>query len=179
MSIFSKLFTSGEMPNLNVLLENKNFKNFISNAENVSIGYSEINIFKLKNIENEQIGYSVTANGKSLVGEKNGDWKKSWIVIATDNMDDPIFVDIDKPNFPVFITEHGNGEWEENYIAISIENFSIILNDLKKLSIKRESPNKLEQNPITETELITFLSKTKEENKYMDVEYWKIFLADY
>lgn len=89
MNIFNKLFNSNEKPNLNILFENENFKKFISNAEDISIGYSEINIFKLENIEKEQIGYSVTENGKSLVGNKKGDWKKNWIVIATDNMDDP------------------------------------------------------------------------------------------
>ncbi|CAH0335999.1 hypothetical protein FVB9288_01671 [Flavobacterium sp. CECT 9288] len=178
MSIFSKLFNGNEKPNFNALFENENFKNFISKAEDISLGYGEINIFKLENIEKEQIGYSVSENGKSLTGNKNGDWKKNWIVIATDNMDDPIFVDIENQNLPVFIAEHGNGEWEENYIAISIENFSQILNDLKQLSIKRENPVQIEKNPISETELEIFLSKTKEENKGMDVEYWKIFLEN-
>ena len=93
-------------------------------------------------------------------------------------MDDPIFVDIENQNLPVFIAEHGNGEWEENYIAISIENFSQILNDLKQLSIKRENPVQIEKNPISESELEMFLSKTKEENKGMDVEYWEIFLEN-
>ena len=93
-------------------------------------------------------------------------------------MDDPIFVDIEKPNLPIFISEHGNGEWEESYIAISIENFSQILNDLKQLSIGRENPNKIEKNPISETELENFLSKTKNDNKGMDIEYWEIFLEN-
>ena len=170
MSFFSKLFNSNEKPNFNALFMNEDFKNYISKAENISLGFSEINIFKLENIEKEQIGYSVSEKGKSLVGEKSGDWKKSWIVIATDNMGDPIFVDIEKPNFPVFITEHGNGKWEENYLAISIENFSKILNDLKKISIKRENENEIEND------LEIFLSKTKENNKGMYVEYWEIFV---
>lgn len=178
MNIFSKLFNNNEKPNLNVLLENENFKRFISKAEDISIGYSEINIFKLENIEKEQIGYSVTENGKSLVGNKNGDWKKNWIVIATDNMDDPIFVDIENPNLPVFISEHDNGEWEENYIAISIEKFSSILNDLRNLSINRQNPVEIEKNPISETELELFLTKTKNDNNWMDIEYWKIFLEN-
>ena len=178
MSIFNKLFNGNEKPNLNALFENENFKKFISKAEDISLGYSEINVFKLENIEKEQIGYSVTENGKSLTGRKNGDWKKNWIVIATDNMDDPIFVDIEKQNLPVFIAEHGNGEWEENYIAISIENFSRILNDLKKLSVKRENPVQIEKNPISEVELEMFLSKTKDENKGIDLEYWEIFLEN-
>jgi hypothetical protein len=178
MSIFSQLFNNNEKPNLKALFENENFKNFLSNAENISLGYSEINIFTLENIEKQQVGYSVNENGKSLVGNKSGDWKKNWIVIATDNMDDPIFVDIENQNLPVFIAEHGNGDWEENYIAISIENFSRILNDLQQLSIKRANPVQIEENPISETELEMFLSKTKDENKGMDVEYWEIFLEN-
>jgi hypothetical protein len=178
MNIFSKLFNSNERPNLNVLFENENFKRFISKAEDISIGYRELNIFKLENIEKEQIGYSVTENGKSLVGNKNGDWKKNWIVIATDNMDDPIFVDTENPNLPVFISEHDNGEWEENYIAISIEKFSSILNDLRNLSINRQNPVEIERNPISETELELFLTKTKNDNNWMDIEYWKIFLEN-
>ncbi|HEU4790733.1 MAG TPA: hypothetical protein VFS71_13690 [Flavobacterium sp.] len=178
MNIFSKLFNSNGKPNLNVLFENENFKKFISKAEDISIGYSEINIFKLENIEKEQIGYSVTENGKSLVGNKSGDWKKNWIVIATDNMDDPIFVDIENPNLPVFISEHGNGEWEQNYIAISIEKFSSILSDLRNLSINRQNPVEIEKNPISETELELFLTKTKNDNNWMDIEYWEIFLEN-
>ncbi|WP_432671545.1 hypothetical protein [Flavobacterium sp. SM2513] len=178
MNIFSKLFNGSEKPNLNVLLENEKFKKFITSTENISIGYSEINIFKLENIEEEQIGYSVTQSGKLLVGKNNGDWKKNWIVIATDNMGDPIFVDIENPNLPVFISEHGNGEWEENSIAISIDNFSRIMNDLKHISINRETPVQIEKNPISETELEIFLSKTKDDNKWMDVRYWKIFLEN-
>lgn len=178
MNIFSKLFNSNERPNLNVLFENENFKRFISKAEDISIGYSEINIFKLENIEKEQIGYSVTENGKSLVGNKNRDWKKNWIVIGTDNMDDPIFVDIENPNLPVFISEHDNEEWEENYIAISIEKFSSILNDLRNLSINRQNPVEIEKNPISETELELFLTKTKNDNNWMDIEYWEIFLEN-
>ncbi len=93
-------------------------------------------------------------------------------------MDDPIFVDIENPNLPVFISEHDNGEWEENYIAISIENFSSILNDLRNLSINRQNPVEIEKNPISETELELFLTKTKNNNNWMDIEYWKIFLEN-
>lgn len=174
MSFFSNLFNSNEKQHLNALFQNENFKNFISKAEDVSIGYSEINIFKLENIEKEQIGYSVAEKGKSLIGNNKGEWKKNWIVIATDNMGDPIFVDNEKSNLPVFTAEHGNGAWEENCIANSIENFSRILKDLKQLSIKRENPVQLEKNPISETELELFLSKN--ENLGIDIEYWEVFL---
>ncbi len=93
-------------------------------------------------------------------------------------MADPIFVDIEKPNLPVYTAEHGIGEWEEINIAISIENFSQILHDLKKLSIERENPNKIEKNPISVMELESFLSKTKNDNNGMNIEYWEIFLEN-
>ena len=38
MSIFSKLFNGNEKPNFNALFENENFKNFISKAEDISLG---------------------------------------------------------------------------------------------------------------------------------------------
>ena len=178
MSVFSKLFNGSEKPNLNKLLENKNFKRFISNAQNISIGFSEINILKLENIKKGQIGYSLTKNWKSLIGKNNGDWKKNWIVIATDDIDDPIFVDIEKSYLPVYTAEHGNGRWEEINIAISIENFGQILHDLKNLSIERENPNKMDKNPISDLELENFLSKTKNDNKGMNTEYWETFLEN-
>lgn len=89
-----------------------------------------------------------------------------------------IFVDIENPNLPVFISQHGNGEWEENYIAISIENFLSILNDLRILSINRQNPADIEKNPISETELELFLTKTKNDNHWMDIEYWALFLEN-
>ena len=88
---------------------------------------------------------------------------------------DPIFIDFEKPNLPVFTSEHGEGNWEESYIAISLENFTEILKDLKKLSINRENPVDIEKNPISKDEINTFLTKTHVENKYMDVWYWKLF----
>ncbi|MFH7010388.1 hypothetical protein ACHRV5_00865 [Flavobacterium sp. FlaQc-52] len=118
-------------------------------------------------MKKEQIGYSRTSYGKSLIELGKGDWKKSWIVIGRDDMDDPIFIDYERPNFPVFISEHGEDDWIETYIAISLENFSLILKDLEVLSNERK-------NPISEIELNSFFTKTK--NKEMDIDYWKNFL---
>ena len=180
MTFLNKLFGSGknEKPDFSILLNNKKFENFINELEDISIGYSDLNFFKFDNIEKEQIGYSFGENGKSFVGNENGDWKKSWFVIGTDGLDDPIFIDFEKPNFPVFISEHGEGSWEESYIAISLENFTEILKDLKKLSINRENPVDIEKNPIPKDEINAFLNKTYIENKYMDVWYWKLFLEN-
>jgi hypothetical protein len=76
MTFFNKLFGSGksEKPDFSLLLNNKKFENFINETEDISLGYSELNFFKFDNIEKEQIGYSFGENGKSFVGNENGDW---------------------------------------------------------------------------------------------------------
>lgn len=156
--------------NFNLFLSNENFKKFILEAENITIAYSSIEFFKLNNLRKEQAGYRFNHIGRSLIGTKKGDWKKGWVVIGYDgSLGDPIFIDFDKPNLPVFTSMHGDGEWIETYIAISLDNFRIILNDLKQL--KQE-----QKTGISKTEIDMFLEKTKIENKYMDIEYWKIFL---
>jgi len=153
----------------NLFLSNENFKKFILEVENITIECSTIEFFSLNNLRDEQVGYRFNHFGKSLIGTKKGDWKKSWFAIGYDGLGDPIFVDFDNPNLPVFTSMHGEGEWIETYIAISLDNFRIILNDLKKL--KQE-----EKTGISKTEIDIFLEKTKIENKYMDVEYWELFL---
>ena len=180
MTFFSKLFRNNidNKTELNLLLNNESFKKFLHETEDISIGYNEINFFKADNLENAQIGYSIDEKGKSLIGKNIGDWKKNWIVIATDNLGDPIFVDCGNSSLPVFTSQHGQGDWEETYVAISLDKFIGILKDLKHLSIGRENPVKIEKNPISKKELNSFLEKTKNDNNWMDIEYWEIFLEN-
>mgnify|MGYP003560302214 FL=1 len=167
MSIFNILFNGTNSPNLKLLLNNESFKNFISEAEDISIGYSEIRIFRIKNIQKEQKTHRKT---------QNEGWKNNWIIIGIDYLDDLLFVDCENQNLPVYISEHENRKWKMNLIANSIENFRKILSELKKLSIKRENPNLIDKNPISETEFEMFFSKIKKENEGIDTEYWQLFL---
>ncbi|MBP6323386.1 MAG: SMI1/KNR4 family protein [Chitinophagales bacterium] len=180
MGIFDKLFNRNKDENttLNDLLLNKSFKNFITEAENISIGYSELNFLKADNIKSGQIGFSIDKSGKPLISKKPGDWKKNWIVIATDDLGDPIFVDSDNTNLSVFISQHGQGAWKETYIASSLEIFKEILSDLKRLSIGRDNPIQIEKNPITEIELNNFLAKCKTKNTEIDIWFWEDFLEN-
>lgn len=180
MSFFSKLFSrnGNDNENLSLLLRNESFKKFISQTKDISIGYSEINFIQLDDIENAQIGYSVSENGKSLIGNKNGDWKGNWIVIASDNLGDPIFVDSEDSNLSVYTSQHGQGEWEETKIASSLINFSEILNNLHKLSVGRESPEEIEQNPITENDLENFIKRIENKNSDVEIWFWEGFLEN-
>jgi hypothetical protein len=60
----------------NSFLENEKFKKFILEVENITIECSSIEFFNLDNLKDGQVGYRFNHIGKSLLGTKNGDWKK-------------------------------------------------------------------------------------------------------
>ncbi len=70
MGIFDKLFNRNKDENttLNDLLLNKSFKNFITEAENISIGYSELNFLKADNIK--VVKFFIDNIGKPLISKK-------------------------------------------------------------------------------------------------------------
>ncbi|GLV63496.1 hypothetical protein Bmyc01_21660 [Bacillus mycoides] len=81
-----------------------------------------IELFNSEEIEEGQLGYSFDEEGQSLAGNEEGDWKEGWIVIGIDSyLGDPIFVDSNDENYPVYTAMHGEGEWEKECIAERIE----------------------------------------------------------
>ncbi|UNP76078.1 hypothetical protein MN033_22985 [Bacillus nitratireducens] len=81
-----------------------------------------IELFNSEEIEEGQLGYSVDDEGQSLIGNEEGDWKEGWIVIGIDSyLGDPIFVDSNDENYPVYTAMHGEGDWESECIAKRIE----------------------------------------------------------
>ncbi|EOP90918.1 hypothetical protein [Bacillus cereus] len=67
-----------------------------------------IELFNSEEIEEGQLGYSFDEEG--------------WIVIGIDSyLGDPIFVDSNDENCPVYTAMHGEGEWELECIAERIE----------------------------------------------------------
>ncbi|MBD8074819.1 hypothetical protein MOE39_10800 [Bacillus cereus] len=81
-----------------------------------------IELFNSEEIEEGQLGYSVDGEGQSLIGNEEGDWKEGWIVIGLDSyLGDPIFVDSNDKNCPVYTAMHGEGDWEPECIAERIE----------------------------------------------------------
>ncbi|MFJ8525049.1 hypothetical protein [Bacillus cereus] len=81
-----------------------------------------IELFGSEEIEEGQLGYSIDDEGKSLTGNGDGDWKEGWIVIGIDlYLGDPIFVDSNDENCPVYTAMHGEGDWEIECIAERIE----------------------------------------------------------
>ena len=81
-----------------------------------------IELFNSEEIEEGQVGYSITDNGESLMSNEEGSWQESWIVIGLDSyIGDPIFVDTKDIGCAVYTAEHGEGMWTPVLVAESIE----------------------------------------------------------
>ncbi len=80
----------------------------------------------LENVFDFQDGYAYNSvNNTFLYGQKEGDFKESWLVIATNYFADPFFIDFNEAsqNFPVYFAYHGAGKWTPRKIADSIDAF--------------------------------------------------------
>jgi hypothetical protein len=92
-----------------------------------------VRLLSSEKIVEGQVGYAVGEDGTSLVTGKEGDWKKSWVVIATSSLfGDPYFLDVSKldaeGDAPVYTgqkTERGN--WKTTLAASSFASFIHIL----------------------------------------------------
>lgn len=81
-----------------------------------------IELFNSEEIEEGQIGYSITDNGESLMSNEEGSWQESWMVIGLDSyIGDPIFVDTKGIGCAVYTAEHGEGIWTPVLVAESID----------------------------------------------------------
>lgn len=139
----------------------------------VSLGYMTVTLFSENELAGGQVGYSLSANGEPFIGE-DGDWKTSWLVIGYEDLcGDPIIVDLANSEFPVFMAAHGEGVWSAEMIASSFRGFVQTLDMVQELSVGRESPVKLEQNPVSEAERDRVLRRIGEFDGNISVEFWK------
>ena len=143
-------------------------------SNNLSLGYSELNFATSETLPEFQLGYSIDPNGKSLTGEKEGDWYESWIVISSDDLGEPNFVDL--KNGKIFSAMHRQGDWEPDLISVSLEKYIETINFLFELSKNRDNPVDLENNPITQNEIDQFEKFIEEVNngevEFYEWEYW-------
>lgn len=153
-------------------------RHFLSHAKDISLGYREVNFIGAGEIEEGQLGYTVDAKGNLLISGKDGDWRDEWLVIANDEMDDPIVVDTSSPSLIVMAVAKGEGSWDPYVIADSLENFKQILALIKKISKGREYPIDLEDKPITDEERSNALQFIEEQNPGAELWYWESFLEN-
>ena len=154
----------------------KDILKFIDEQLDLYIGYNEIAFFKSENIAELQIGYSYDTAGKSLTDNNYGSWNDNWIVIATDQLGDPIFIDSSSNQFTVYTAAHGEGAWEPYVISDSLFEFNEIIGLLQKISVDRTNPLKIKENPINDKDKANFIRYITLKNPNSEVWYWEQFL---
>jgi hypothetical protein len=150
---------------------------FLTTFKSLSIGYSDINLSSLSQLDKHQIGYSKDPSGKSLVTGVEGDWKEEWRVIGWDGLGDPIFVDLKSENLEVFSAVHGQGVWEPYRISDSLGKFAQIFSKLRELAKDRENPVSLEKKPMSHEEANNFLDFVMRNNPDSDISFWEAVIA--
>ena len=93
----------------------------------------KIRLFSSEKIREGQVGYAIGEDGTSMVTGKDGDWKKSWVVVGTSSLfGDPYFLDVAKMDAegdcPVYTGQKSDkGNWKLTLVASSFANFLQIL----------------------------------------------------
>lgn len=148
--------------------------------DELSFGISGIRLFSMAEMDDAQVGYSRTEDGRSLCDGSKGCWKPEWIVIGHETgLGDPIILDASSLKFPVMTAMHGEGEWSPQMIAESLEAFGASLQAVKEISAGREDPAALEQNPLSDNDRERVLERIKSANRSeMDLDFWAAILEE-
>lgn len=83
----------------------------------------EVTLVPPSDLDAAQVGYATDAQGRDLTSGE-GRWQPQWLVIGTDFfLGDPYFVDLSRPDLPVFTAMHGAGKWDPEPVAKSLQDF--------------------------------------------------------
>jgi len=105
-------------------------------------------------------------------------WNANWVVIGNQALTgDPVIMDTGNPKFPIMTDMHGEGSWNPRLIATSLDVFGFALKAIQKLSVGRENPVALEQNPLPKEARDQVLEAIQRENSLeIDMEFWSLLL---
>lgn len=141
------------------------------------IGYGGIEMVGADDLGEAQFGYSVADDGTDLTGTNDGDWMRQWVVIGEEVMcGDPVFVDTEKPGFPVYTAMHGEGSWDPTLISETYLGFVSILDRLALLAKGREHPAGLIKKPLTLEEIEAFVAFASKAGRLEDPGFWESLL---
>jgi hypothetical protein len=91
----------------------------------VSFGCTALRVYRPNELASGQVGYSISPTGEDLSGDKNGDWRRAWLVIGYDETcGDPIFIDRAEEGYPVYTAVTGKSRWDPQRIAVSLVAFA-------------------------------------------------------
>lgn len=153
-------------------------KDFLALTHDISIGYEQIHFFPAHELVEEQTGYSIAPNGKSLITGQPGDWQRGWVAIGNDQLGDPIIADVNTPQLPIFSASFDMGQWSPIEIADSLDNFKAILSVMKKVSKGRTHPANLEKNPISDKLRIEVLTQIEQQNPGAELWFWESYFRN-
>jgi hypothetical protein len=147
--------------------------------DEISFNVAGIKLFQFEELDEVQIGYARSEEGKSFCNGAAGSWKSDWLVIGNETgLGDPIFIDTSIPDLPVLTAMHGEGSWEPTTIAVSLEHFAVALRTFQEISIGRERPVALEQNPLSARERHDALQRIAGGRGYqIDMDFWEAMLG--
>jgi hypothetical protein len=138
--------------------------------DRVSIGYGSIELVPLAELPSAQQGYVDP-------GDQSSGWQPEWLVIGHEGLcGDPLFIDTDDDDFPVYAGEHGTGAWQPRLIAFSFRHFGQILERLKQLSQGRSNPVEFERHPISAGERVSFMEFIRRDSPDVDFGFWESLL---
>jgi len=112
------------------------FRAFLLEADplkvEVATPVERIRLFSSAELTNEQIGFALHEDGTPNAATKDGEWRKSWIVIARSSLlGDPYFLDVSKldaeGDCPVLTAMSGAGRWEPRLCGSTFAQFIRIL----------------------------------------------------
>jgi len=130
--------------------------------DNVSLGYTTINIYTINELINNQKHMQ-----NSCINENS-------LVIGNEDLcGDLIFINTADKNLPVYLLYTDGSDYEPDLIAVSFENFIKILNYIREISFERKNPNALEKNPIPSNIKYSILQCIEKDNVSIYLDFWK------
>ena len=137
--------------------------------DRVSLGYTTIHLTPVAGLNAAQQGYGIVPDGSDT------DWRDEWVVVGYEGMSgDPIFIDTDDDDYPVYTAAHGMGSWNPKLIAFTFLDFVQILGQLQVLARGRANPVELKRRPVSADESDGFIEFIRRDSPDVDFSFWKL-----
>ena len=140
-------------------------------VDHVSIGCGGIRLVPVAELQAAQRGYGD-------VEGQDTDWQPGWAVIGHEELcGDPVFIDTEDDDYPVYTAEHGAGTWSPRLIAFTFRHFMQILQRLHDVSRQRSNPVELKRHSISHDERTSFMQFIRRDSPQVDFSFWDSLLG--
>jgi hypothetical protein len=137
-----------------------------------SFGVVSLLMFSNESSIKNQTGFSIDRDGNPIFGFDEGDWQEGWYVIGIDqNCFDPIFIDLNDPDLPIYKASASMGSWEENLICENYQSFLKSLKLVENLKTKYQSCE-----TVPDEEVQSFMANIKNNIGDGNLYFWGMFI---